>query len=76
VSDAVFSRLDPELRRRATAIVEELDGIGERPLYFVDLEELAELPAPPEPSVAGRVRETATVLGRGMPYLLGLKNRT
>jgi hypothetical protein len=75
VSDAVYDRLDPELRERATAITEELEGIGETPLHFVDLGELAELPAPPVPSAAGRVRETATVLGRGMPYLLGLKKR-
>jgi Protein of unknown function (DUF2652) len=76
VSEAVYERLDPELRKHATAISEELEGIGEAQLYFVDLGELAELPAPPEPSVAGRVRETATVLGRGMPYLLGLKSRS
>jgi hypothetical protein len=75
VSEAVYEQLDPELRERATAITEELEGIGETPLYFVDLDELAELPPPPEPSVTARVRETATVLGRGMPYLLGLKSR-
>jgi hypothetical protein len=76
VSEAVYERLDPGLRGRATAITEELEGIGETELHFVDLDELAELPAPPEPSVAGRVRETATVLGRGMPYLFGLKSRS
>jgi hypothetical protein len=75
VSEAVYERLHPELRERATAITEELEGIGETPLYFVDFDELAELPAPPDPSVTGRMRETATVLGRGMPYLLGLKGR-
>ena len=75
VSDEVYRRLDPELRERATSITEELEGLGETPLHFVDLGELAEVPAAPEPSVAGRVRETATVLGRGMPYLLGLKRR-
>jgi hypothetical protein len=75
VSEAVYQRLDPELRARAIATTEKLEGIGETPLYFVDLGELAELPAPQEPSVGGRVRETATVLGRGMPYLLGIKKR-
>jgi hypothetical protein len=75
VSEAVYERLNPELRERASSITEELDGIGETRLHFVDLGQLAELPVPPEPSVAGRVRETATVLGRGMPYLLGLRNR-
>jgi len=39
------------------------------------LSELAELPSAQQPSVGGRVRETATVLGRGMPYLLGIKKR-
>jgi hypothetical protein len=76
VSDEVYERLEPPLRERATSITEELEGLGETELHFVDLGELAELPAPPEPSVAGRVRETATVLGRGMPYLLGLKSRS
>jgi hypothetical protein len=75
VSDAVYERLGPSLRERATTITEELEGIGAFPLHFVDLGELAEMPAAPEPSMAGRVRETATVLGRGMPYLLGLKGR-
>jgi hypothetical protein len=76
VSDAVYERLGPELRDHATSITEELEGIGETPLYFVDLGAIAgEIPQP-EPSVAGRVRETATVLGRGMPYLLGLKSRS
>ena len=77
VSDAVYERLDRALRERATTITEELEGIGETPLYFVDLGEIAgDLPEPPEPSVAGRIRETATVLGRGVPYLLGLKSRS
>ena len=76
VSDAVYERLDPELQERATSLVEELEGIGETSLHFVDLGAIAGLPARPEPSVTGRVRETATVLGRGMPYLLGLKSRT
>jgi hypothetical protein len=75
VSQAVYERLDPDLRERARSITEELEGIGETELHFVDLGELAQLPPPPEPSVAGRVRETATVLGRGLPYLLGLKSR-
>lgn len=74
VSDAVYERLDRALRERATTITEELEGIGETPLYFVDLGEIAgDLP---EPSVGGRIRETATILGRGMPYLLGLKSRS
>jgi hypothetical protein len=75
VSEAVYERLEPGLKERATSVTEELEGIGETALYFVDIGELAgEIPEP-EPSVAGRVRETATVLGRGMPYLLGFKNR-
>ena len=77
VSDAVYERLDRALRERATTITEELEGIGKTPLYFVDLGEIAgDLPEPPEPSVAGRIRETATVLARGVPYLLGLKSRS
>jgi Protein of unknown function (DUF2652) len=75
VSGAVYDRLEPELQERATAITQELEGIGETELHFVDLGEIAgEIPQP-QPSVPGRVRETATVLARGMPYLLGLKGR-
>jgi hypothetical protein len=50
------------LRVRGT---EELEGIGETELHFVDLGEIAEEITQPEPSVAGRVRETATVLAAG-----------
>jgi hypothetical protein len=32
VSEAVYERLDAELRERATSITEELEGIGETPL--------------------------------------------
>jgi hypothetical protein len=75
VSDAVYERLDPGLRERASSITEELEGIGETSLYFVDLGEIAEEIPEAQPSVSGRVRETATVLGRGLPYFLGFKNR-
>jgi Protein of unknown function (DUF2652) len=76
VTEAVFEQLEPAVRERATSITEDLEGIGEIPLYFVDIGDIAgEFAQPPDPSVAGRVLETAGLIGRGMPYLLGLKRR-
>ncbi|MDQ2911065.1 MAG: hypothetical protein M3R39_08640 [Actinomycetota bacterium] len=44
--------------------------------YFVDLGEVADpLPPAPAPSLGRRLGETLGVMGRGMPYLLGLKRR-
>jgi hypothetical protein len=55
----------------ATRLEQEVEGLGPVRTYFVPLE-----PAPdaaPEQSLLGRIGETLGVLGRGLPYLVGLK---
>lgn len=60
--------------REAAALEQELEGLGSVQTYFLDIGELAEaLPVAPAPALPKRVGETIRVLGRGMPYLLGLK---
>jgi hypothetical protein len=57
----------------AVPLVLELEGLGAVETRFVDLAPHAEaLPAAPE-RLPRRVGETLSVIGRGMPYLLGLK---
>ena len=57
----------------AVPLVLELEGLGAVEARFVDLAPHAEaLPAAPE-RLPRRVGETLSVIGRGMPYLLGLK---
>jgi hypothetical protein len=58
----------------ATPLEHELDGLGTVRAYFVDLGDVAEpAPSAPEVSWPKRIGETLRVLGRGTPYLLGLK---
>jgi hypothetical protein len=55
----------------ATPLEQELEGLGPVQTYFVPLE-----PAPdavPEQGLLTRLGETFRVLGRGLPYLVGLK---
>ena len=55
----------------ATRLEQEVEGLGPVGTYFVPLE-----PAPdaaPEQGLLSRVGETFGVLGRGFPYLVGLK---
>jgi Protein of unknown function (DUF2652) len=57
---------------QATPLEHDLEGLGTVQTRFIDLRPLAgELP--PEPSVPKRLGETLRVMGRGMPYLVGLK---
>jgi class 3 adenylate cyclase len=60
----------------AREVEQELEGLGAMRAYFVDLGEEAEpLPPAQAPSLGKRLGETFGVMGRGMPYLLGLKRR-
>src|SRR5262245_7714275 len=57
-------------------VSEDLDGIGLVQTYFVDVGDLAgPLPPAPDPSLLGRLGKTAGLAGRGLPYMLGLRNR-
>jgi uncharacterized protein DUF2652 len=57
----------------AVPLEQELEGLGRVQTCFVDLAQLVgELP-PPTDGLPSRIGETVSVIGRGLPYLLGLK---
>ena len=57
-------------------VSQDLEGIGPVRAYFVDIEDLADsLPPLPDPSWLERLGRTVDVVGRGLPYMLGLRRR-
>jgi Protein of unknown function (DUF2652) len=57
-------------------ISHDLEGIGPVCAYFVEIEDLAgSLPPLPDPPLLGRLGRTVDVVGRGLPYMLGLRRR-
>ena len=57
-------------------ISDDLEGIGPVRAYFVEIEDLAgSIPEPPDPPLLGRLGRTVDVVGRGLPYMLGLRRR-
>ena len=62
---------------QAQEVSQDLEGIGPVRSYFVNVADLPDAePAPPGPSLLGRVGHTLSVAGSGMPYMLGLRRRT
>jgi hypothetical protein len=55
-------------------IEQDLEGIGSVRTYFIDVGDLAE-PLPPlqDPPAVRRVGRTVGLVGRGLPYMLGLR---
>jgi hypothetical protein len=77
MSEPLQRRLEPQLRDRAVRIEQELEGLGETPLYFVELDALPhELPTVPEPTLPARLRETIGFGLRAFPRLIGLRQGT
>jgi hypothetical protein len=57
-------------------VSQDLEGIGPVRTYFVDIEDLAgSLPPLPDPPLLGRLGRTVELVGRGLPYMLGLRRR-
>ncbi|RZS64351.1 uncharacterized protein DUF2652 [Agromyces ramosus] len=53
----------------------ELEGFGTVHAYFVDVEDLDGSAEPlPAPSLQGRVGRTFAAVGKGLPYMLGLRS--
>jgi hypothetical protein len=74
MSAPLYRRLDAELRDRAVPVEQELEGLGRVPLYFVALGELpVDLPAPAEPALPARIRETLVFGVRAFPRLIGYR---
>ncbi len=74
MSEPLYLRLEPQLRHCAVRVEQELEGLGEMPLYFVEFGALPiELPAMPEPTFPARLRATAGFGLRAFPRLIGLR---
>jgi class 3 adenylate cyclase len=57
-------------------VSQDLEGIGPVRAYFVEIEDLAgSVPPLPEASWLGRLGRTVDVVGRGLPYMLGVRRR-
>jgi hypothetical protein len=57
-------------------VSQDLEGIGSVRAYFLNVGDLAgSLPPLPDPSWLGRLGRTVALVGRGLPYMLGLQRR-
>ena len=75
LSDELHRTGDADLRERAVAVEQELEGLGRVQAFFLDLGDIGEpLPPPPRPSLPRRLGHTLGVMGKGMPYMLGLRH--
>jgi hypothetical protein len=71
-SQELYGGGDRALTEHAHELAQDLEGIGPVRTYFVAVEDLAgPLPPPPDPSWPGRVGRTVSLVGRGLPYMLG-----
>jgi Protein of unknown function (DUF2652) len=74
LSEALYRTGDGTQLDRVHEVSQELEGIGPVRTYFVDVEDLAgPLPPQPDPSWPGRLGRTVDLVGRGLPYMLGLR---
>ena len=74
MTEPVLERCEPELREAATAVEEDLEGLGVERMYYVDMTAIAAEPAPPPKKTIGRrLSLTGGQVVRGVPYLIGLK---
>jgi uncharacterized protein DUF2652 len=74
LSEALYRTGDGGLPDRVHEVTQDLEGIGPVRTYFVDVEDLAgTLPPQPDPSLFGRLGTTVGLVGRGLPYMLGLR---
>jgi hypothetical protein len=73
-SEALYRTGFGALPDRVHEVSQDLEGIGPVHTYFVDVEDLAgPLPPLPDPSWPGRLGRTVDLVGRGLPYMLGLR---
>jgi len=73
MSEPLYEGLERQLQDRAERVDQELEGLGTMPLYFVEPADLPiELPAPPEPGLPARIRETVGLGLRAFPRVVGL----
>ena len=76
LSEELYRTGEDALPDPVQEISHDLEGIGSRRAYFVDIDALAgSLPPLPDPPLLGRLGHTFDVAGRGLPYMLGFKRR-
>jgi hypothetical protein len=76
VSEELYRSGEAALPDAVHEVSQHLEGIGPVRAYFVDIEDLAgSLPPLPDPSWLERLGRTVNVVGRGLPYMLGLRPR-
>ena len=74
LSEELYRTGDFALPEHVHEISQDLEGIGPVRTYFVDVKDLAgPLTPPPDPSSLGRLGRTVGLVGRGLPYMLGLR---
>ena len=73
LSEELYGGVEADLRDRARPIEQNLEGLGKARAYFVGLGGGGDSSAREPAGLPERIAGTISVLGRGMPYLLGLK---
>jgi len=74
MTEPLFKAIDPELQKFGHAQQEELEGLGETQVHYLDLDEIAAAPLPElRPSWLRRLSAWARMTWRSIPYFLGTK---
>jgi hypothetical protein len=75
-SEDLYRASEAALPEPVHEISHDLEGIGPSQAYFVEIQDLAgSIPPLPDPPMLGRLGQTIDVVGRGLPYMLGLRRR-
>jgi hypothetical protein len=73
-SEDLYRGAEATIGERARLVNQELEGLGLTRAYFVGLGEADEAPSLRERAIwPKRLAATLGLMGRGMPYMLGLK---
>ena len=74
ITAPIYEDCDSGIKDCTTSLEQELEGLGRTQTYWLDIADIAgESATPPTATFAHRVRETGGVIGRSLPYLLGIR---
>lgn len=74
MSEPVYERIDTALRSHAKPTIEQLEGLGDTPTYFIDMQALAvTAPEVLRSSLPRRIFGWLRMTWRSLPYFLGWK---
>ena len=73
LTDSVLERCSEDVRAAAVPIAEDLEGLGEHTLHYLDIHAFAEQAPAPKKNVARRLALTGGQVVKGVPYLVGAK---